>query len=130
MNHRQTEIDVLNGKLSEYGKQFGIPTPVNDLLTVMVKAIQANYDKQYIKYLPERGAGRAAGPFCAAGSGGCAWAEIAPRLFPSAGLCAILHRTRINGGMAMSVLDDRLERAVIESVKGAGGAAAGHGRGA
>ena len=37
------------GKLSEYGKQFGIPTPVNDLLTVMVKAIQGNYDKQYLK---------------------------------------------------------------------------------
>ena len=49
INHRQTEIEVLNGKLSEYGKQFGIPTPVNDLLTVMVKAIQGNYDKQYLK---------------------------------------------------------------------------------
>ena len=49
INHRQTEIDVLNGKLSEYGRQLGIPTPVNDLLTIMVKAIQANYDKQYLK---------------------------------------------------------------------------------
>ena len=49
INHRQTEIEVLNGKLSEYGKQFGIPTPVNDVLVIMVKAIQANYDKQYLK---------------------------------------------------------------------------------
>ena len=49
INHRQTEIEVLNGKLSEYGRQFGIPTPVNDVLVVMVKAIQANYDKQYLK---------------------------------------------------------------------------------
>ena len=49
MNHRQTEIDVLNGKISEYGKTFGIPTPFNDVLTVMVKTIQGNYDIQYIR---------------------------------------------------------------------------------
>lgn len=49
INHRQTEIEVLNGKLSEYGKIYGIPTPVNDVLTVMVKAIQGNYDIQYLK---------------------------------------------------------------------------------
>ena len=49
INRRQTEIEVLNGKLSEYGKQFGIPTSVNDVLTVMVKAIQGNYEKQYLK---------------------------------------------------------------------------------
>lgn len=24
INHRQTEIDVLNAKISEYGRQFGI----------------------------------------------------------------------------------------------------------
>ncbi len=48
-NHRQTEISVLNEKLCEYGRQFGIPTPVNDVLTVMVKAIQGNYDRQYLK---------------------------------------------------------------------------------
>ena len=49
MNGRQTEIDVLNGKLCEYGRELGIPTPVNDVLTVMVRAIQGNYDKQYLK---------------------------------------------------------------------------------
>ena len=49
LNHRQTEIEVLNGKLSEYGRQFGIPTPVNDVLVTEVKAIQANYDRQYLK---------------------------------------------------------------------------------
>jgi len=48
-NHRQTEIDNLNGKLCEYGRQLGIPTPLNDVLVTEVKAIQANYDKQYLK---------------------------------------------------------------------------------
>lgn len=47
MHHRQTEIDVLNGKISEYGKQYGIPTPACDTLTLIVKTIQNNYDKQY-----------------------------------------------------------------------------------
>lgn len=49
MNHRQTEIEVLNMKISEYGKQFGIPTPFCDVLSVMVKTIQGNYDRQYLK---------------------------------------------------------------------------------
>lgn len=48
-NRRQTEVDVLNGKVSEYGKQYGIATPFNDVLTVMVKTIQGNYDRQYLK---------------------------------------------------------------------------------
>ena len=48
-NHRQTEIDNLNGKLCEYGRQLGIPTPLNDVLVTEVKAIQANCDKQYLK---------------------------------------------------------------------------------
>lgn len=49
MNQRQTEIEVLNGKLSDYGRALGIPTPVNDVLTMEVKAIQANYDRQYFR---------------------------------------------------------------------------------
>ena len=49
INHRRTEIDVLNAKISEYGRQFGIATPFNDVLTVMVKTIQGNYDRQYLK---------------------------------------------------------------------------------
>ncbi len=47
MFKRQTEISTLNGAISAYGKEFGIPTPANDLITRMVSAIQANYDKQY-----------------------------------------------------------------------------------
>lgn len=48
-NNRQTEVDVLNGMISQYGRELGIPTPFNDVLTVMVRCIQGNYDKQYFK---------------------------------------------------------------------------------
>lgn len=47
MNRRQTEIDVLNGKIAEYGDELGIPTPTCHILTQVVHAIQDNYDKQY-----------------------------------------------------------------------------------
>lgn len=46
MNKRQTEITVLNGAISRMGKQLGIDTPANDILTLLVETIQANYDKQ------------------------------------------------------------------------------------
>ena len=48
-NQRQTEIDVLNGKIAEYGKELGIATPVCEVITQVVRCIQANYDKQYFK---------------------------------------------------------------------------------
>ena len=46
-NKRQTEIDVLNGKIAEYGKALGIPTPTCDVLSQIVRAIQGNYDNQF-----------------------------------------------------------------------------------
>ena len=46
-NKRYTEIDVLNGKIAEYGKALGIPTPTCDVLSTCVRAIQGNYDKQF-----------------------------------------------------------------------------------
>lgn len=49
MNNRQTEVGVLNEMISKYGHELGIPTPFNDVLTVMVKCIQGNYEKQYFK---------------------------------------------------------------------------------
>ena len=33
--------------ISKYGKETGVPTPANDLITKMVSAIQRNYAKQY-----------------------------------------------------------------------------------
>lgn len=41
-----TEVDMQTGVLSEYGRQLGVPTPTCDVLTLIIKAIQANYDKQ------------------------------------------------------------------------------------
>jgi 2-dehydropantoate 2-reductase len=49
MNNRQTEVDVLNGMISKYGRELGIPTPFNDVMTIMVKCIQGNYDRQYFR---------------------------------------------------------------------------------
>jgi 2-dehydropantoate 2-reductase len=37
MKGRVTEIDTLNGAISKYGKEAGVPTPYNDLLTALVK---------------------------------------------------------------------------------------------
>ncbi len=36
---RPTEIDFLNGYVAKLGRQFGIPTPLNDLLTAVIKTI-------------------------------------------------------------------------------------------
>jgi 2-dehydropantoate 2-reductase len=36
---RPTEIDSLNGYVVQKGREFGIPTPVNEALTAMVKAV-------------------------------------------------------------------------------------------
>ena len=42
-----TEIDNLNGYASAEGKRLGIPTPYNDMVTLMVKIIQTHYDEMY-----------------------------------------------------------------------------------
>ncbi|MEI8003173.1 MAG: ketopantoate reductase C-terminal domain-containing protein, partial [Methanothrix sp.] len=34
---RQTEIDALNGAISQYARDYEIPTPYNDLLTALIK---------------------------------------------------------------------------------------------
>ncbi len=47
IHHRQTEISVLNGALARYGERYGVPTPVNAVLTEVISAIQQSYDIQY-----------------------------------------------------------------------------------
>ena len=42
---RPTEIDFLNGKIVEYGGKHGIPTPYNQTITAIVKALEAGYKK-------------------------------------------------------------------------------------
>jgi len=40
---RATEIDYLNGGISRFGRELGIPTPLNDALTALVKAREASW---------------------------------------------------------------------------------------
>lgn len=47
MYKRQTEIDSFNGAIVMYGKRYGVPTPVNETITRLVKHIQSHYDEQY-----------------------------------------------------------------------------------
>jgi len=44
LNQRLTEIDSLNGVVVSEGEKLGIQTPINKLLYLMVKAIEATYD--------------------------------------------------------------------------------------
>ena len=37
---RRTEIDFLNGRISELGRQHGIPTPVNDVLSALIRFME------------------------------------------------------------------------------------------
>ena len=42
-NHRETEIMIINGAVSKLGKQYGIPTPCNDMIMNLVLAKQSLY---------------------------------------------------------------------------------------
>jgi 2-dehydropantoate 2-reductase len=42
-NKTPTEIDFLGGKIVEYGRQKGIPTPFYVTMTNLVKATEAGY---------------------------------------------------------------------------------------
>jgi 2-dehydropantoate 2-reductase len=41
--HRATEIDYLNGGISRFGRELGVPTPLNDAVTALVKAMEASW---------------------------------------------------------------------------------------
>ncbi len=42
-NKRRTEIDYINGKIVDYGRQVGIETPYNTTLMALVKALEPKY---------------------------------------------------------------------------------------
>ena len=44
---RQTEIKTLNGAIVTFGRELGIPTPVNETLYCIVRVIEEHYDQQY-----------------------------------------------------------------------------------
>lgn len=46
LNKRQTEVDYINGAICKEGEKEGIPTPVNNTLTDLIKTIQASYHER------------------------------------------------------------------------------------
>jgi 2-dehydropantoate 2-reductase len=46
LRKKRTEIDFINGAIVRQAKALNIPTPVNEVLTSLIKTIEASYDKQ------------------------------------------------------------------------------------
>src|SRR5213078_1800667 len=40
---RSTEIDFLNGGIGRFGRELGVPTPLNDAITALVKGLEASW---------------------------------------------------------------------------------------
>ena len=45
LSKKRTEIDFINGAIVRHGKAIGIPTPVNEMLTGLVKTIEKSYEE-------------------------------------------------------------------------------------
>jgi 2-dehydropantoate 2-reductase len=41
--HRATEIDYLNGGIARFGRELGVPTPLNDTITALIKGLEASW---------------------------------------------------------------------------------------
>lgn len=48
LNRKVTEIDFINGAICREGESLGIPTPVNQTLTRIVKTIQSGYNERIL----------------------------------------------------------------------------------
>ncbi len=40
---RLTEIEFLNGGIARFGREFGVPTPLNDTITALIKGVEASW---------------------------------------------------------------------------------------
>ncbi len=40
---RLTEIDYLNGGIARFGREYGVPTPLNDAVTALIKGVEASW---------------------------------------------------------------------------------------
>jgi len=49
-NKKPTEIDVLNGAVVAEGKRLGIPTPINEVVMNMIKALEKNYHSESVHH--------------------------------------------------------------------------------
>ena len=43
---RPTEIDFLNGGIARFGRELGVPTPLNDAITQLIKALEASWGER------------------------------------------------------------------------------------
>jgi 2-dehydropantoate 2-reductase len=43
---RQTEIDFLNGGIGRFGRELGVPTPLHDAITQLIKALEASWEQR------------------------------------------------------------------------------------
>jgi 2-dehydropantoate 2-reductase len=43
---RQTEIDFLNGGIGRFGRELGVPTPLNDAITQLITALEASWEQR------------------------------------------------------------------------------------
>ena len=40
---RPTEIDFLNGGIARFGRELGVPTPLHDTITTLIKGVEASW---------------------------------------------------------------------------------------
>jgi 2-dehydropantoate 2-reductase len=43
---RATEIDFLNGGIARFGRELGVPTPLNDAVTALIKGLEASWQQR------------------------------------------------------------------------------------
>lgn len=41
--HRSTEVDYLNGGIARFGRELGVPTPLNTAITALIKGLEASW---------------------------------------------------------------------------------------
>ena len=50
MAGRHTEVDALNGGIAKYGKDLGIPCPMNEAFTAIIKGLETSWSLE----IPEK----------------------------------------------------------------------------
>jgi 2-dehydropantoate 2-reductase len=40
---RRTEVDFLNGGIARFGRELGIPTPLHDTITALIKGVETSW---------------------------------------------------------------------------------------
>jgi 2-dehydropantoate 2-reductase len=43
---RPTEVDYLNGGIARFGRELGVPTPLHDTITALIKGVEASWAQQ------------------------------------------------------------------------------------